>query len=258
MGREEGEYFQFSPCLTWRGSCVMWERRGRSSIPRNLSLCRAPHSAHPPFSSQNPPLKHPLHMHFLKSGLKLENTVLLPSPNYPSKSLISWFFILTLAQPDSYCACHLSVAWLMYGGFPCSLLPSSDVALGACQCQELHLPLQSWQEEGILHNSFPGCQLSLLFSFQHAWLIWCDPKEALCSAWEAGLPGGQTGVMWALLSCLNPVEEEASTFTCCLFFQDYLRNHLCWTSRGSFLWWPLPEQLIGVLQLQAIIFLGKF
>ncbi|OWK57585.1 hypothetical protein RLOC_00010577 [Lonchura striata] len=42
-----------------------------------------------------------------------------------------------------------------------------------------------------------------------------------------------TGVMWALIPCPSPVEEGAFTFTCSSLFQDYLRNHCCWTSRGS-------------------------
>lgn len=45
----------------------------------------------------------------------------------------------------------------------------------------------SWR--GLLHDSFPGCQLSLLFLFQCAWLIWSKGDTLLCL--QAALPGGQ-------------------------------------------------------------------
>lgn len=107
----------------------------------------------------------------------------------------------------------------------------------------------SWM--GLLHDSFPGCQLSLLLSFQHAWFFWSEEDTLLCS--EAVLSGGQQQLRCGPYFPVWILQGKKHSF-----FQDYLRNCRYWTSRGSFLLWPLPEQLIGVPQLQAIIFLGKF
>lgn len=64
-GREEHEYFQCSPHLTWRGSCVMPSAgEKRDEGPAYLEICPPsaglPPAAHPPFSRPNLMLEHPL------------------------------------------------------------------------------------------------------------------------------------------------------------------------------------------------------
>lgn len=90
---------------------------------------------------------------------------------------------------------------------------------------------------GFLCNSFPGCQLSLLFSLQHAWLL-CFAEDAplrLQRCFQEEVSSWGTGLIFLPTS----YREEANV--CYSLFWDYLREHCYWTSRRSSRLWPMPD-----------------
>lgn len=73
---------------------------------------------------------------------------------------------------------------IWYGTQSLSVSEATSASLVVAGAQTLSLGGDS-----LLHDSFPGCQLSLLFSFQHAWLLWSGGGTLLCL--EAVLSGGK-------------------------------------------------------------------
>lgn len=175
----------------WRGLChiVGWERREKGATPEAHP---SPQGSHP-LLSVLPQTKSDVRApsvctcSFL-SGLcltgKYRPACFLPL-SYSRKNLMRRFlsFNLELSLDSCHTWCLLSMTWLMYRGFPSYLLPSSDITGSTCQCQS-YICLFSCVRSpssvfwtGFLRNSFPGCQLSLLFSLQHAWLL-CFAEDA--------------------------------------------------------------------------------